>query len=215
MKLTIRIFVSAICLVTALFAVPALGQTVALSKAEQGSQTARNGFKNESEIAAKFNNWQNDPDAQNWLAAMGYPLTEISTVSASKPNGEKADVLVKIRTSKEEFSEGISIKLVSSPSGYNQIDKRWLTSYTSKWRMPNDVAAALKLFVGEAPPIGKTRRPERMFLTEMEKPTQVKIVEFFTANKTEIISDLLAGDGFGNAAWLMVIWKPAGNQNGP
>lgn len=212
MKITNRIILSAVCVAAALFANSAFGQPARPSKSDQGSQTARNGFKNETQIAHKFNNWKNDADAQNWLAAMGYPLMEISAINAFKPNGEKADVVVKIRTSKEEFSEGISIKLVSSPSGYNQIDKRWLTSYASKWRMPKDVSDALKLFVGEAPPVGKTRRPERMFLTEMEKQTQAKVVEFFEANKKEIISDILAGDGFGGATWLMVIWKPAGNQ---
>ena len=32
-----------------------------------GSQTAKNGFKNEDEIVIKFNNWQIDEDAQKWL----------------------------------------------------------------------------------------------------------------------------------------------------
>lgn len=30
-----------------------------------GSQTAKNGFKNEDDIIQKFNNWENDNDSQN------------------------------------------------------------------------------------------------------------------------------------------------------
>ena len=41
-----------------------------------GSETARNGFRNEQEIADKFNNWKNDSDARQWLAIMMYDLSE-------------------------------------------------------------------------------------------------------------------------------------------
>ena len=32
-----------------------------------GSNTAKNGFKNEDDIVDKFNNWKNDEDAKKWL----------------------------------------------------------------------------------------------------------------------------------------------------
>ena len=38
--------------------------------AELGSKTAKNGFKNEKEIAAKFNNWKNDIEEECWLKIM-------------------------------------------------------------------------------------------------------------------------------------------------
>jgi len=45
-----------------------------------GSQTAKRGFKNEKDIAEKFNSWKTDEDAQKWLGIMGYPLDEIEKV---------------------------------------------------------------------------------------------------------------------------------------
>jgi len=52
---------------------------------------------------------------------MGYSLTDVESIMASKPHGEKADVEVRIKTAKGESVEGVSIKLVSSPNGFNQI----------------------------------------------------------------------------------------------
>ena len=45
---------------------------------EKGSQTAKDGFKNEIDIINKFNNWQNDDDAQKWLILMKYKLNELN-----------------------------------------------------------------------------------------------------------------------------------------
>ena len=175
--------------------------------AERGSQTAKNGFRNEDEIAAKFNNWRSDEDARTWLAAMNHKSSEIVSVSATKPHGEKSDVQVTIKTKKGEFSEGISIKLVSSEIGFNQIDKRWLSHYAKMWQMPHDVIETLKLFVGEVKPSGPSRNSERMFLDELDRQKQKAVVDFFTAKKSEIVSDLLKGDGAYSAGWIMVALK--------
>ena len=45
-----------------------------------GSQIAKGGFENEQCVADKFNNWQNDADAQQWLRIMMYNLDEIEYV---------------------------------------------------------------------------------------------------------------------------------------
>ena len=177
------------------------------AKVALGSRTAKDGFKNETEIAGKFNNWRADDDAKVWLAALNYKLAEIESVAATKPHGEKADVQLLIKTKKGEFVEGISIKLVSSPNGFNQIDKRWLATYAKMWKMPPDVVEALKLFVGEVKPNKPSRKPERMFLNEFNTEIQTKIVDFFTANKSDIVSDLFKGDGLYSAGWLMVALK--------
>ncbi len=47
-----------------------------------GSETAKNGFKNERDILEKFNAWQTDKIAQDWLKLMGYKLGEIEAVKA-------------------------------------------------------------------------------------------------------------------------------------
>ena len=186
---------------------PSFAQTAA-----KGSQTAKAGFKNEDEIAAKFNNWTSDPDARRWLAAMSYGLDEIASVSARKPHGEKADVEIIVKTKAgTEKKEGVSIKLVSSPNGFNQIDKRWLRQYVKLWSMPKSVEDALKLFLGETPPSKPSRIANRMFLNEIDPAAQKAVVDFFTANKDRIVSDLIAGDGIHAAGWIMVAFKATEN----
>src|SRR5688572_33410750 len=151
----------------------AIGQTgAATARIELGSQTAKGGFKNEDEIRDKFNNWRTDADARVWLVSMNYRLDEIESVVAAKPHGEKADVEVRVRTKKGEKVEGISIKLVSSPQGFNQIDKRWLATYAKMWRMPVAVSNALQFFVGEKPPLRPGRDEKRMYLNELDVESQ-------------------------------------------
>src|ERR1044071_1191610 len=78
-----------------LFSTAAFSQGTQEQKSEAGSITAKNGFKNEDEIAAKFNNWKADSDAQNWLTAMGYSIRNVRSVTTTKPHGEKSDVEVR------------------------------------------------------------------------------------------------------------------------
>lgn len=130
----------------------ASAQTSKAAKVALGSKTAKDGFRNETEIANKFKNWQSDEQAPIWLAAMGYKLSAIESVNAAKPHGEKADVQVKVKTKIGEKVEGISIKLVSTANGFNQIDKRWVSQYVKMWEIPSDVAAALSFYVGHTKP---------------------------------------------------------------
>lgn len=185
----------------------AYGQTAQV-KAEKGSQTARNGFKNEDEIRDKFNAWKTDIDARAWLKAMGYRPDEVITVAAVKPHGEKSDVDVTIETKGGKRTEGISIKLVSSTNGYNQIDKRWLSHYVRLWKIPPDVETALKLFLGETPPVEQGRSADRMFLNELTLEQRTAVIDFFTSNRQRILHDLFRGDGPHAATWFMVAWKP-------
>ncbi|HMS08601.1 MAG TPA: hypothetical protein PKE66_03880 [Pyrinomonadaceae bacterium] len=176
---------------------------------ERGSATAKGGFRNENDIRDKFINWRADADARAWLTAIGYDTSAIKEVTAAKPNGEKADVVVTVTKSDgTERRHGISIKLVSSPNGFNQIDKRWLRQYAKMWKMPVDVVTALRLFVGEDAPTAKSRRPERMFLTELTKDAQTAVVGFFKVNKDRIVADLIRGEGTDRADLFMVAWKP-------
>ena len=174
-------------------------------KKQLGSKTAKGGFRNEDAIRDKFNNWQDDADAKNWLIEMGYELKDVTSVVAAKPHGDKADVVVNIKTKQGDYREGISIKLVSGKSGFNQIDKRWLSQYVKMWRMPDDVKVAMQLFLGETAPTKTSRRPERMYLNELEKDVQTSVLEFFKYRKDEIVSDLLIGDGANKADRFMVV----------
>jgi R.HinP1I restriction endonuclease len=189
----------------------AWGQSTDAAKVHLGSETAKGGFKNEDEIRDKFNNWKADADARAWLVAMNYSLADIESVLAAKPHGEKADVEVRIKTKAGEKKEGISIKLVSSPTGFNQIDKRWLATYAKRWKMPADVQTALKFFVGATLPSKVGRDTKRMYLNELHPAAQKAVVDFFTANKDEIVSDLFAGDGIHAAGWVMIALKATAN----
>ncbi len=183
------------------------------SAVERGSQTAKGGFRNENDIRDKFNNWRTDDDARAWLRALGYDPTFIDNVTATKPSGEKADITVSVSDANgQALSHGISIKLVSSQNGFNQIDKRWLRHYAQMWEMPPDVVAVMRLYLGEDPPNAKSRRPERMFLSELPAASQNTVLEFFSKNKDRISADLIKGAGNGRADWFMVAWKTSGES---
>jgi len=181
-----------------------------------GSKTAKSGFKNEYEVIEKFNNWKTDEDAQDWLVAMDYRIEKIESVKAVKvPGHHKADIQVKITiTFKEALGiENISLKLVTTSTGFNQIDKREIEKYVELWDIPEDIEQALKLFTGKRKPnVSNLKDPRRMLLTEMSKDVQKGIVNFFTKNKILIVSDLLKGNDEFTADWFMVVWRQK-NEN--
>lgn len=177
-----------------------------------GSETAKGGFRNEDEVIGKFNDWRKDEVAQDWLGAMGYVLKEIEYVKAVKIGGNyKTDVQVQVTIKIKEAidCENLSVKLVSNPQGFNQIDKREIKKYVEMWDIPKDVETILKLFTGKNEPKNKKRLKDsrRMLLTEMSKEDQNKILNFFKINKILIISDILKGRDKFSADWMLVILK--------
>lgn len=184
---------------------------------ELGSATAKQGFKNEDAVVKKFNSWKNDKDAQEWLRIMGYDLKEIEKVIAVKIHGYKTDVQIQITIYLKNAisAENLSIKLVSNPQGFNQIDKRWVDTYVELWAIPRKVVSALKLFTGEIKPNKDgLRDARRMFFDEMDKTVQKEIVGFFKKNKFLIVSDILKGRGKLSAGWMLVaLKKPMQNKS--
>ncbi len=178
----------------------------------RGSSTAKNGFKNEDDVVKKFNDWKEDEDAKNWLKIMDYDLDKIEKVEAIKITGShKTDVQVKIKIYLKEViaAENISIKLVSNPTGFNQIDKRWVDKYAELWGMSKNIVKYLKLFTGETKSKKtKLKDPRRMFFDEMDKQSQKDIVGFFEANKFLVIADILKGRDKLSASWMLIYIKP-------
>jgi hypothetical protein len=174
---------------------------------EQGSRTAKAGFRNEDRICEAFQNFKTHSEAQEWLAVMSHPVETLKSVSARRLHGKKADVEVRIEDQNSVWTERISVKLVSNPRGFNQIDKRWLATYAEMWNMPRGVRESLKLFTGETRPPGPGRNAERMFLTELSLDDQQAVVRCFTEHKHEMISDLLQGDGPDAADWMLVTFE--------
>ncbi len=177
---------------------------------ELGSQTAKNGFKNEQDICDKFINWENDDEAQTWLKIMNYDLKEIEYVNAVVLHGYKADVNVQVQIKLKTAldTENIQVKLVSNKKGFNQVDKRWLKSYNELWNIPEKVYIALQHFTGELKPYKTgTRDPRRMFLDEMSLEDKDLIINWFTSNKTLVLSDIIKGRGQFSAEWILVAQK--------
>ncbi len=131
-----------------------------------GSQTAKKGFQNEDDIVIKFNNWQNDEDAQKWLILMQYTLEEIEYVKAVKLSGYKTDVQAQVTIKMKDAIDvqNLQVKLVSNPKGFNQIDKRWVDKYVEMWSMPDEIASIIKRYTGETPPtVLNPKDSRRMF----------------------------------------------------
>lgn len=183
-----------------------------------GSKTAKAGFSNEQDVINRFNDWKKDKIAQEWLLAMNYKVEDIEFVKALKVRGQyKADIQVRItiliKLKSQEDIQNLQVKLVSNPQGFNQIDKRWVDKYVELWNIPKDIIKILKLFTGEIKPEKKgLRDSRRMFLDEMSKIDQDKLINFFRDNKILIISDILKGRGEFSADWTLVILKLNGES---
>lgn len=182
---------------------------------KRGSETAKNGFKNEKDISNKFNLWKQDKDAQKWLNVMGYTLRNIDKVKAiTIGTGHKTDVqvLVYIETKDKVDVQNISIKLVSNLKGFNQIDKRWIKKYKELWNFNSKIEQLLKHFTGEIKPKIITRDKRRMFLDEFTSNDQNSLIEWIEKNRLLIVSDTLKGREPYSASWMLVAQKIQDNQ---
>jgi len=115
---------------------------------ELGSKTAKDGFRNEDDVVRKFNNYQHDENAQSWLEIMGYKISEIEKIVALKLHGFKTDVQIQVTIYfKDAINlQNLSIKLVSNPQGFNQVDKRWVDKYVEMWDIPKEVEQIFSCF---------------------------------------------------------------------
>jgi hypothetical protein len=192
--------------------------------ADFGSSIAKGGFNNELDVVNKFNNWKEDEQAKFCLFQMGYELSNISKVEAFmirdiikqsqsiEKYNPKSDVQVQVTIYLKDVPDpqNMSVKLVSSNSGFNQIDKRWTDKYSDLWNIPAEISQMLKRFTGELEPkdFGKgLREQERMFIDEFPDSEIKNMLNFFTDNKVTIISDLLKGRGAFSAQWMLVVWN--------
>ena len=177
---------------------------------QKGSQTAKNGFRNEQEICEKFNNQFKDTDAQKWFIIMNYNLEDIEFVKAVTLHGYKADINVQIQIKLKSAidKENIQVKLVSNKKGFNQVDKRWLLHYKEMWNIHNDVFKLLQYYTGELKPyIENPKDPRRMFIKEFKESEQNLILNWFNKNKMLILSDIIKGRGQFSAEWILVAQK--------
>lgn len=141
---------------------------------------------------------------------MEYELTEIKSVKAVVISGFKTDVQVQITIHLAEAInvENLQVKLVSNLKGFNQIDKRWTDKYVEMWDIPNNITKLIKQYTGELlPSIDEPRDSRRMFIDELSKVSQNKLVNWLVENQTLIVSDILKGRGKFSAEWMLVAQK--------
>lgn len=178
---------------------------------EIGSQTARDGFRNEKDVVKKFNHWEKDNDAQSWLKMMGYKLDEIEFVEAIIILGSyKTDVQVQVtvKLKKAIDVQNLQVKLVSNERGFNQIDKRWVNKYTEMWPIPEDVVVILKKYTGEIrPTVRNPKDPRRTFANEFDRESQNALLSWLNENKGLIVNDIIKGRGKFAAEWMLVAQK--------
>lgn len=182
---------------------------------QKGSQTAKDGFKNEQDICDKFNHWQTDEEARQWLTIMQYDLNQIESVVAVILHGYKADVNVQIQIKLKSAidTENIQVKLVSNKKGFNQVDKRWLSHYREMWNIPDNIYKLLQHYTGEIKPYKQgVRDSRRMFIDEFTDEEQKTLLEWFRNNKTLILSDIIKGRGQFSAEWILVAQKLDNNS---
>ncbi|RZN59269.1 type II restriction endonuclease [Avibacterium paragallinarum] len=175
-----------------------------------GSQTARNGFKNEQDVANRFNNWKNSCEAQKWLQIMGFDISKIEKVKAVVLSGYKTDVNVQVFIFSQSAVDirSIQVKLVSNRRGFNQIDKRWVRNYQEMWHFNEEILTLLQFFTGERKPYRTdTKSKKRMFMTEFTQQEQSLILDWFKKNKMLVLIDIIRGRGEFAAEWVLVAQK--------
>lgn len=178
----------------------------------KGSTTAKDGFENEKYVVAKFNNWQSDRDAQQWLGIMGYDMSQIEYVKAVQLSGYKTDVQVQVQVTVKLHeaidAQNLQVKLISNQTGFNQIDKRWVDKYAQIWDMPTEIADLLKLYTGETVHLRpQTKETRRLFATEFSDLEQQMILDWLRANQMLVVSDIIKGRGEFASEWMLVVQK--------
>lgn len=205
-------------------------------KEKIGSYTVKGGFENEHDIVVKFNNWQSDLEAQEWLVILGYDFKIISSLNAVQipsfikkekalelgvtedkitetKKFKKADVQVQIKIQIDEvfYIENLSLKKANRKAAYNQIDKRKVDTYQDIWGFNNEISNILKLFTGEITPAEKWLNAisdkRRVNFKEMPEQDASLVIKFFSDNKYKIINDIIQGRGALKADWLLVTCK--------
>ena len=74
--------------------------------------------------------------------------------------------------------------------------------------MPDSVYHLLKYYTGETAPYRQDiRDPRRMFIDEFTKEEQELLLNWFSNNKTLILSDIIKGRGQFSAEWILVAQK--------
>lgn len=171
------------------------------------SMGARGGFENERDLIDSFNAFE--PVIFPIIDALGHKLSDIGRLEARKAAPRiKPDIFIKVYSKQGNLiaEEALSAKLQSSNRGFNQVDRGDIENrYRKLWpQMSDDAATGLKLFTGILAPVGVTRDEKRMFMDEIHSDLRSAVLDFFTGNIKEVVTDVLSGRGADKAKSLLV-----------
>jgi len=193
--------------------------------AADGSKIAKGGYQNEDDIINKFNDWQSDVHAQQWIGEMGYDVNAIKSLSAISgadakreiqkirnvklgPTKTDVQLCVMLEVGNETHIENIQAKLVSveGRGPGNQVDKRWVSTYAEMWNIPDPISNILKRFTGEiSPNVFNTKYDNRMIMHEFTQAERNLVLQFVNRNKIMIVNDVLKGRGPLATEWFLVV----------
>jgi hypothetical protein len=128
---------------------------------------------------------------------------------------KKADIQIRVLIKVGDIYniENLSLKKANTGANFNHIDRRWVDFYQEMWGFNDEIVLWLKLFTGEFEPKNYKKvlknfknliDNRRVFISEMTKEIQQKIITFFERNKILIVSDVLKGRGGLSADWMLV-----------
>ncbi len=159
------------------------------------------------------------PVRLNHKKALALGITEEKFEESIKFKKADIQIRVEITINKIVHVENISLKKANKSAGYNQVDKRPVLTYQKIWHFSDNIAKWLKAFTGDIIPADilpkyqlehiKDRR--RLFLTEIPNDALKEIIEFFSAHKTLVVTDILRGRGGLSAEWFLVTRKDSDN----
>ena len=156
-----------------------------------GSRTAKAGFREERLVSQMISNCDIDPLGMELACRMGVFNDGFRLHGCEVVSGSKSDIVITKERGGEIERVGVQVKLVSNRRGFNQIDKRWVSSYADAWGMPSSVAGSLMKFTGESRPTeGTTRDNRRYFADELGGEEVSELVNFFNENSCKISSTI-------------------------
>ena len=126
---------------------------------------------------------------------------------------QKADIRLQYAHEDDTGTINLSLKKANANANFNQVDKRKIDTYQEFWGFDNEIRLWLRVFTGAANKAefekstdGLTidEKRQRVVFKNLPDDAKQKIINFITANKRRIISDVVRGSGLLAADYLMV-----------
>jgi hypothetical protein len=125
---------------------------------------------------------------------------------------QKADVRLTVHH--EHHTEAINLTLKrAGKADFNQVDRRSVSTYQDLWGFDDEIQLWLRLFTGAVSTDEFNRWSEgletkptqkRVGFRHLPDHAKLKVIDFFSANKQRIVSDVVRGNGLLAADYMIV-----------